>query len=377
MSESDDSGPADTPGRAGRLHRRFPVDWRVTLRVPEWGVETRVAAQNASRGGLFILTGRPPEVGAAVELVIELPDGARLEVTGTVQHVITPQRALAENGSPGIGIKIDEKHATDILLLEQMSEAATGSQVRFATRASAKSPVRAPVGRIALATGAAARVVAVDHGTGYTRLACCVGDRVQLCSDTEGRLAQPSVVGFVDGESPLAGWAARDRLGVDPRRTIAGGKQLLGRQLADARLKAVLDAATFRAVDGEGGLAVDLDGRQVPLVEVSSILLAHVRELAERQLRSVKDAVFTIDAGAGEDTRAALRAAATRAGFQVVGLIDEPVAAAVAAGAGSAGDEIVAVYDVGAGGVAFTLIDVAGDRARILAHDTDPHVSCA
>jgi molecular chaperone DnaK len=377
MSESDDSRPADRPGRSGRLHRRFPVDWRVTLRVPGWGSETRVAAHNVSRGGLFVLTARPPEVGALVELVIELPDGARLEVSGTVQHVVTPQKALAENSSPGIGVKVDEKHATDLMLLEQMSEAVTGSQVRFATRAPAGSPVRAPVGRIALATGVAPRVVAVDHGTAYTRVAFCVGDRVQLCGDADGRLAQPSVVGFLEGESPLAGWAARERLGVDPRRTVAGGKQLLGRQLGDARLKPLLDAATFSAVEAEGGPAVDLQGRQVPLVEVSSILLSHVRELGERQLRAVKDAVFTVDAAAGEEARTALRAAATRAGFNVIGLVDEPVAAAIGAGAGAGGDEIVAVYDLGAGGVGFSLIDVAGERVRILAHDSDPHVSCA
>jgi molecular chaperone DnaK (HSP70) len=115
----------------------------------------------------------------------------------------------------------------------------------------------------------------------------------------------------------------------------------------------------------------------VPLVEVSSILFSHVRELAERQLRTVKDAVFTVDAAAGEEARTALRAAAGRAGFNVIGLIDEPVAAAIAAGAGAGGEEIVGVYDLGAGGVGFTLIDAAGDRARILAHDTDPHVSCA
>src|SRR5688572_22003298 len=144
MSESDDSRHPDKGGRSARLHRRFPVDWRVTLRIPGWGHETRVAAHNASRGGIFILTARPPEVGAAVELVIELPDGARLEVTGTVQHVVTPQKALADHGSPGIGVKIDEKHETDLMLLEQMSEAVTGSQVRFATRAQAGSSVRAP-----------------------------------------------------------------------------------------------------------------------------------------------------------------------------------------------------------------------------------------
>jgi molecular chaperone DnaK (HSP70)/Tfp pilus assembly protein PilZ len=377
MPQSDDSGPLHKPGREGRLHRRFPVDWRVTLRVPASGLSVRVAAHNASRGGLFVLTARPPEVGALVELTIELPDGARLDVTGTVQHVVTPERALAANGSPGIGVKIDERHATDILLLEQMSEAATASQVTFATRAVPRSPVRAPVGRIGLVSGAAARAVAVDLGTGYTRLGCSVGDRVQLALDAEGRGAQPSVVAYGDGDPPLAGWAARERLAVDPHRAVAGAKQLLGRQLGEARARQVLGAATFRALEVDGALAVDLEARKVPVVEVCAALLAHVRETAERQLRWVRDAVFTVDAGAPEAARAALRDAATRAGFHVVGLIEEPVAAAVAAGAGAEGEERTVVYDLGAGGVAVSVLDIAGDRARVLAHEVDPHVSCA
>src|SRR5262249_61713468 len=110
-----------------RRDPRYPVDWRVEMRCPDWGTVSQACASNASRGGLFVLTSRPPAVGAPVELVLALPDGTQLELLGTVQHVVTPERAVAEGRSPGIGVKIDERHAVDLLVLEHMAAAAAGS----------------------------------------------------------------------------------------------------------------------------------------------------------------------------------------------------------------------------------------------------------
>src|SRR5262252_2800637 len=96
-----------------RAHPRYAVDWRVSLRCKDWGVVSRVAAQNASRGGVFLLTSRSPAIGTEVELAVQLPDGTVAELRGKVQHVVTPERAVAENRSPGIGVKIDDRHTVD------------------------------------------------------------------------------------------------------------------------------------------------------------------------------------------------------------------------------------------------------------------------
>jgi molecular chaperone DnaK (HSP70)/Tfp pilus assembly protein PilZ len=359
--------------RAHRAHPRFPVDWRVTLKLPD-GRATHVSVHNASRGGLFVLTNRPPPAGSAVEITVELPDGVTLTVGATVQHVVTPERAAATGRSPGIGVKIDERHAVDILLLEQMAEAARGATRSFEPRLGASPPARPrTLGRIALSAEAAARAIGVDLGTAYTRAGCAVGDRVHLVTDAEGRGAHPSVVAFVDGAPPLAGWAARERLGIDPRRTVSGARRLLGRAPDDEDVRAWLAAATFKVVhDG-----VDLGDRRVAAVELCATILAHVRELAERQLRrEVREAVLTVD-GARDETRGALREAAAAAGLDAIALLDEPVAAALAAGAGAGARELVAVYDFGAGAFSFTLLDISGDSARVVARETDVHVSTA
>jgi molecular chaperone DnaK len=120
------------------------------------------------------------------------------------------------------------------------------------------------------------------------------------------------------------------------------------------------------------GPAIDLGDRRVPVADVCAKLLLQARELAERQLRRpVAQAVLTVEGGLPEAGRAALREAAGQAGLEVLGLIDEAVAAAVVAGAA---EEIVGVYDLGGGGFGFSLVELAGDRARVVAREAAPEV---
>ena len=79
MSDSQSRGPD-----GGRQHPRYDVDWRVTLKCPDWHHAGRVAASNASRQGMFLLTSRPPKVGTSVELTILLPNGQELTLRGRV-----------------------------------------------------------------------------------------------------------------------------------------------------------------------------------------------------------------------------------------------------------------------------------------------------
>ncbi len=367
MGDDGDKGPEH------RQHRRFPVDWRVTLRIPESGHESRVAASNASRGGVFVLTARPPPSGTLVELDIELPDGPRTRLVGTVQHVVTPERAIAEMRPPGIGVRIDDRHAMDLLILEEMAMAAeTTPPPRF--ERPAPRPPPAPVARIPIAAVAAARVVGIDLGSSATRLACAVGERVVVASDEEGRAGIPSIASYPPGGEPQAGFAARYGLLLDPRRTVTGIKRLLGRPLADAG--EVLQSVGFPAVAGpDGDVHVDLDGETVSMVDAAATLLRHVREVGERSLRrAITAAVLTCPPGAGPPVRDALRRAAAQAGLEAVELLEDPVAAARAHGVGRAGPETAAVYDFAADRFVFSIVEISGARGRVLVSEEDPHI---
>jgi Tfp pilus assembly protein PilZ len=303
----------------GRVHPRFAVDWRVELRCPDWGVVSRACASNASRGGIFILTSRPPAVGAPVEVVLSLPDGSKVELRGTVQHVVTPERAVAEGKSAGIGVRLDERHAVDLLVLEHMAEAAEGTvDVPLDDLGEtppppvpSSQPVRPVVGKINLvASVPPARVVGIDFGSSVTRLAFAAGDRVQLAA------ALPSLVAFPDEGEPLVGRAALDDAPDDPRRTVARVKRLIGRPFGEPHATDLRRAAAFATAPADdGGIELDLGASRRPLADVAALILQAAREQAEKQLRRpVGEAVVAVPAELGEPERAALRAAAGRAG---------------------------------------------------------------
>src|SRR5262249_4052184 len=301
----------EAPGRGSevRAHRRFHVDWRVSLRCKDWGSVSRVAAENASRGGVFLLTSRPPAVGSEVELAIQLPDGTLAELRGRVQHVVTPERALAENRSAGIGVKIDEKHAVDLMLLEQMAAAAESAEdeicsvdVPFDDVEAAAVPdlistqPSRPVGRVAVQGLPVSRVVGFDFGTSATRVAYSVGERVAMVTDEMGRTARPSLVAVDEAGGVLVGRAARARLAGDPRHSMSGMKRLLGRRRSDPQVAELLQGASFPTLAAENDeILVELDGKQRPLTDVAALVLAAAREQAERHLRrGVKEAVLAV-----------------------------------------------------------------------------------
>jgi hypothetical protein len=115
----------DDEGKLNRQSQRFDVDWRVRLKCSDWNAAQRVAAANVSRGGLFIATGKPPTIGARVELAIDLPDGSNLVLKGHCIHVRSPEQALATQKSPGFGLKVDEAQLADLVLLEEMARVAS------------------------------------------------------------------------------------------------------------------------------------------------------------------------------------------------------------------------------------------------------------
>lgn len=472
-------GPND---KSGRAHDRYAADWRVTLKCPDWRFAAKVAAANASRGGLFLLTSRPPEVGAVVALTVELPDGTKLAVTGTVQHVVTAERAAAEGRSPGIGVRIDPKHASDLLLLEQMAKMSETHQVAPArspdntpspiapysisaiaahvapkrqVQGSAVPPVpaapplraaSAPVSRplpvppavppavppraretsapmeippldlpmppldelpsrrtgshvtplpvapssppanqapqattrpaprrFVLPKGDVARAVGIDFGTSYTSLSVGVGSTVILMPDDNGMTLQPSIVSYPQGQPQIVGWAARELLVKDARRTVPSAKRLLGRSYSDPTVGGYLQSASYKTLAGPNdSILIEVDRNQYAVPQVCAHVIAHIRDIGERRLgTTIKEVVMSCPVTFTEIEKSALRRAAQLAGLEVIGLIEEPIAGALAYGYGQGKNEIVAVYDFGGGTFDFTVLDVSGDRFRLLASEGD------
>src|SRR5262245_29388687 len=111
----------DSPDSRGA--QRFPAQFKVAVTCREWKQALRLVTANASRGGVFVRARHAPQIGSALKLEIELPDGTRLVLGGTVVHVIRPEASAGMRAQPGFGVKFDPVHDADLILLESMAQA--------------------------------------------------------------------------------------------------------------------------------------------------------------------------------------------------------------------------------------------------------------
>src|SRR5215468_10197063 len=95
---------------------RFSAEFRIDVACKEWTQVEKFVTANASRSGIFVRGQRAPAVGSQLTLSVELPDGNKLVLTGTVVHVITPATAQERGGVAGFGVKLDATHEADLIL---------------------------------------------------------------------------------------------------------------------------------------------------------------------------------------------------------------------------------------------------------------------
>ncbi|MDP9149630.1 MAG: Hsp70 family protein [Myxococcota bacterium] len=212
-------------------------------------------------------------------------------------------------------------------------------------------------------------VVGIDLGTTNTVVACLRGGRVSVLADEQGRRLLPSVVSFGPGGEVLVGQAAKDRRVLDAANTIASVKRLIGRAwTGDDPLRARQRLAFDVTADAQDGLLVTARGQTYTVPEISALVLRRAKEIAERALGEAVDrAVITVPASFNELQRAATKVAGRVAGLDVLRIINEPTAAALAYGFGRSVKERIAVYDFGGGTFDCTLLDLSGNVFEVLA----------
>jgi molecular chaperone DnaK len=216
-------------------------------------------------------------------------------------------------------------------------------------------------------------VVGIDLGTTNTVVACVRGGRVHVLPDEQGRRLLPSVVSFHPNGDVLVGYPAKERRVVDAKNTIASIKRLIGRAWGSDEIRRARQRFAFELKEGPGqGPLVVARGQEYTLPEISAFVLRRAKELAERALgESVDRAVITVPASFNELQRAATKVAGRVAGLDVLRIINEPTAAALAYGLGRAAKERIAIYDFGGGTFDCTLLDLSGNVFEVLATSGD------
>jgi molecular chaperone HscA len=204
---------------------------------------------------------------------------------------------------------------------------------------------------------AAPKPIGIDLGTTHSLVAYVEDDRPYAISDCDSITLQPSVVAYGPNGSVVVGQRAKDAAAEHPRETIVSVKRFMGRGADDPETARLGPYAFVAPKPGEANVVrFDVAGRVVTPVEVSAEILRTLKRLAEDELRAVGGAVITVPAYFDDAQRQATKDAGRLAGLEVLRLLNEPTAAALAYGLDKKQNGTFAVYDLGGGTFDVTIL---------------------
>ncbi|KKK23013.1 78 kDa glucose-regulated protein [Aspergillus ochraceoroseus] len=222
-------------------------------------------------------------------------------------------------------------------------------------------------------------VIGIDLGTTYSCVGVMQNGKVEILVNDQGNRITPSYVAFTD-EERLVGDAAKNQYAANPRRTIFDIKRLIGRKYSDKDVQKDMKNFPFKVANKDGKPVVTVDVNQAPKTmtpeEVSAMVLGKMKEIAEGYLgKKVTHAVVTVPAYFNDAQRQATKDAGTIAGLNVLRVVNEPTAAAIAYGLDKTGGERqVIVYDLGGGTFDVSLLSIDDGVFEVLATAGDTHL---
>ncbi len=218
------------------------------------------------------------------------------------------------------------------------------------------------------------RIIGIDLGTTNSCVVYLEGGEPVVIPNQEGSRTTPSIVAFSEGGDLLVGQIAKRQAVTNPERTIFGVKRLMGRKFNDPDMQVINRTLPFHVEAATNGdIVVALGERKISPAEVSSMVLAKMKEVAEDYLgEEVTDAVVTVPAYFSDSQRQATKDAGRIAGLNVLRIINEPTAAALAYGLGKDLQQTIAVYDLGGGTFDISILEISDGvyEVRSTAGDT-------
>ena len=203
------------------------------------------------------------------------------------------------------------------------------------------------------------KVIGIDLGTTNSCVAIMDGSQPRVIENAEGARTTPSIVAFSDNEK-LVGQPAKRQAVTNPTNTVFGVKRLIGRRVDDSNLEKDKKNLPFNVIDGGNGDAwVEAQGEKYSPSQISAFILQKMKETAEGYLgEEVSQAVITVPAYFNDAQRQATKHAGKKAGLEVLRIINEPTAAALAYGLDKNESKTIAVYDLGGGTFDVTILEI-------------------
>ena len=217
------------------------------------------------------------------------------------------------------------------------------------------------------------KVIGIDLGTSTSCVSVFEGVQPTVIVNSEGNRTTPSVVGFANGERKV-GDAARRQAITNPKNTVYAIKRFMGIPFDKAQKEA--ERVTYNVMNEGGYPRVDIDGRKYTPQEISATILQKMKKTAEDYLGTeVKDAVITVPAYFDDSQRKATIEAGQIAGLNVLRIINEPTAAALAYGVDKANKDMnIVVYDIGGGTSDVSILNFGGGVFEVISTNGDSHL---
>jgi molecular chaperone DnaK len=219
-----------------------------------------------------------------------------------------------------------------------------------------------------------AKIIGIDLGTTNSCVAVMEAGQPTVIPNQEGSRTTPSVVGFTKGGERLVGQVAKRQAITNPENTIFSIKRFMGRRYDEVTEEMKL--VPYKVVRGDNGDArVDISGKKYSPPEISAMILTKLKEAAESYLGGkVTQAVITVPAYFNDAQRQATKDAGKIAGLEVMRIINEPTAAALAYGLDKKKNETIAVYDFGGGTFDISILEVGDGVVEVKSTNGDTHL---
>jgi molecular chaperone DnaK len=220
------------------------------------------------------------------------------------------------------------------------------------------------------------KVIGIDLGTTNSCVAIMDGDAPQVIANSEGARTTPSIVAFTDGGEKLVGQVAKRQAVTNPTKTIFAVKRLIGRRFESEEVKRFSSVAPFTIAPANNGDAwVRVGEKLCPPQEISATVLAKMRDTAQDFLgEPVTDAVITVPAYFNDAQRQATKDAGKIAGLNVLRIINEPTAAALAYGLGEEANKTIVVFDLGGGTFDVSVLEIGDGVFEVKSTNGDTYL---
>ncbi|HDH99182.1 MAG TPA: molecular chaperone DnaK, partial [bacterium] len=221
-----------------------------------------------------------------------------------------------------------------------------------------------------------AKVLGIDLGTSISKMAAISEGEPKCIESREGSILIPSVVALTKNGERIVGTLANRQRITNPKNTIFAAKRFIGRRYDDPEVQEELKRLPYETRKrSDGGVEIKMGDKWYTPIEISSMILQKLKLDAEEKLgEKITAAVITCPANFDDSQRKATKAAAEVAGLEVLRIINEPTAAALAYGLGKKEPKKVVVFDFGGGTFDVTILNLAPDTVEVVATGGEPHL---